>query len=884
MTQKTPQTIYLKDYRVPDFLIDAVELDFDLQQDKTIVSSVLHCQRNPEGEDNAEDNADVPLVLNGEKMQLRSIQCDGQSLDQSQYVVDEETLTISNLPDRFTLAIQVEIDPAANKALMGLYMSKGNYCTQCEPHGFRRITYFMDRPDVMTRFTTTIHADHARYPVLLSNGNLVGEGEEAGGRCWVKWEDPSLKPCYLFALVAGDYEHLADTFTTLSGRSVALRMYVEKGKKDQAAFALAALKRAMAWDEQAYGRAYDLDIYMVVAVSDFNFGAMENKGLNIFNSKYILANPKVATDKDYMNVERVIGHEYFHNWSGNRITCRDWFQITLKEGLTVFREQGFGADMTSPIMERIQSARIILTHQFAEDAGPTSHPIQPKSYMEVNNFYTTTVYNKGAEVIRMLHTLLGHEAFRRGMDLYFSRHDGQAVTTEDFVKAHEDANGADLSQFRHWYNQAGTPTVHVTSEYDADQQVYRLTAKQSGASEEAPAFLIPLSVGLLNDQGEDMALQLTDDTAPGKEGTRVLTLSEAESVFEFLNVPVRPVVSLARNFSAPVHVKYSYNDDELVFLMQHDSDLFNRWRAKDRLLTKHLEKLVKAAQAGSELHCDQRIVEVFEQLLKDESQDGSFLAEMLALPSEAYLVEVAEVADPVAIHQAREFMKRRLATNLFDAFWARYQACSQSKTDYVYDASGVARRAAQNLCLSYLLPLDKAEVTEQALRQFNNADNMTDVLAALSALTQLPGEACQQALKAFYDTWSDEDLVLDSWFMLQACADWPDILDHVKSLMDDPKYDPKNPNRVRSLVGAFASGNLSNFHDKSGAGYQFLASQVLEVDSFNPNLAARLAEPLLRWRKFDETRQERMCAQLRRIAENKSLSRNVYEIVSKGLG
>ena len=878
---KKPTTIYLKDYMPPDFLVDHVFLYFDLHENLTTVKSVLVMQRNPNVPANKR-----PLILDGENLLLKSVILDGQALTPDQYEVDDETLTIKTVPDAFKLEIEVAIKPEENTKLTGLYKSRGNYCTQCESHGFRRITYFLDRPDVLTRFTTCISADKSRYPILLSNGNLTEQKQLPDHRHWVKWEDPSLKPCYLFALVAGNFQHIDDVFVTHSGRKVKLFVYVEKGKLDQAHFAMESLKQAMRWDEEKFGREYDLDIFMIVAVGDFNFGAMENKGLNIFNDRYILAKPETATDDDYLNIQSVIGHEYFHNWSGNRVTTRDWFQITLKEGLTIFRDQSFTSDLNSAVVERIRQVHVITTAQFAQDAGPMAHSIRPDHYIEINNFYTVTVYNKGAEVIRMMQTILGKAKFRQAMDLYFARNDGKAVTSEDFVKAMEDASGIDLTQFRRWYTQAGTPVLDITSHYNEKEQTYTLSVAQScpptpGQSHKEN-FHIPLLVGLLDKSGKDIPLQLKGETAAAPGTTAVLNIKNKTDKFEFINVFERPVPSLLRNFSAPVKLNYPYTDEELLFLLKHDSDDFNRWDAGQKLAVKIIQQLIVDYQQQRQLVLNPAFVSAFKSILNNEELDPALLAKMLTLPKIAYLLELTPVADIDAIYHVRQFIETQLVQQLQPLFLETYKK-NRTTGPYHFDGKSVGRRALKNLSLYYLMQLNESETRTLCMRQFQGSNNMTDVVGALIALI---GHDCAErttALAEFYEKWKQEDLVVDKWFSLHAFSDVPDALATVKKLLLHPAFSYKNPNRIRALVGAFSQGNYINFHAKDGSGYEFLADQVLIINSTNPQVAARLLEPLTRWRKFDKNRQELMKAQLERIVKAPQLSKDVYEIATKSL-
>lgn len=864
--------IRLKDYTVPDFLIDSVIFNFDLHEEFTLVKAVLQMKRNP-----ASKSKNAVLKLNGEELVLRAVSVNGKTLTEDKYEITPEHLMIPKLPKQFTLETEVEIKPQNNTALSGLYKSSGNYCTQCEPHGFRRITYFLDRPDVMTRFTTTISADKKLYPILLSNGNLIQTKQLDANRHWVKWEDPSLKPSYLFALVAGKLECLEDKFVTMSGKPVVLKVYVEQGKLNQAQFAMKSLQQAMRWDEQTYGREYDLDMYMIVAVGDFNMGAMENKGLNLFNDRYILANPKTATDDDFINIASVIGHEYFHNWTGNRITCRDWFQITLKEGLTIFRDQGFTASINSPIVKRIQDVNVIRGVQFAQDAGPMAHSIRPEAYIEVNNFYTVTVYNKGSEVIRMMRTLLGPEKFRRAMDLYFKRHDGQAVTTREFVKAMEDTGRINLTQFLRWYSQAGTPTVAIKSKYNKAKKTFTLTMTQScpptpGQRSKKP-FHIPVAVGLLDAKtGKDLLQPVT----------QILQLKKKTQRFVFKNIAQAPIPSLLRDFSAPVKLHYNYTDAELLFLLKHDSDGFNRWDAGQTLATKIIFQLVKQYRQKKTLKLSSAYVDAFHQLLVDKTVDLQLLAQMLQLPRMSYLIEQMKVADVEALHHVREFIKTELVQQLQANFFADYNRYYSAQS-YQFSPSAIGRRQIANLCLSYLMQLHQTDIRELCLQQVREADNMTNEIGGLSALINADCVERTTALSEFYKKWEKENLVIDKWFSLQALSNLPNTLDVVKKLTTHPAFNIKNPNRVRALVGAFASNNYINFHDKSGKGYEFFADQILIIDPMNPQLSARLIDPLIHWRKFDKNRQKLMRQQLKRIGQLPKLSKDVYELVTKSL-
>ncbi len=876
MSPENPQTIHLKNYSPPPYLIDHVELEVDLGEEETRVIANLAIRRNP-----ALGEALPFLELNGEGLKPLSLGIDGRELDANEYRMEAEGLRIHQVPDRFVLSSEVAIYPQENTALEGLYKSGSMFCTQCEAEGFRKITWFPDRPDVMARFTTTIVADKEKYPVLLSNGNPVASSDIPGGRHRIQWEDPFPKPAYLFALVAGDLRCQEDKFTTASGREIDLRIYVEPENIHKCDHAMQSLIKAMRWDEVKYGREYDLDIYMIVAVNDFNMGAMENKGLNIFNSKYVLARPETATDSDFQGIEGVIAHEYFHNWTGNRITCRDWFQLSLKEGLTVFRDQEFSADMGSRGVKRIQDVRMLRSHQFPEDAGPMAHPVRPDSYIEINNFYTVTVYEKGAEIVRMQYNLLGPEGFRRGTDLYFQRHDGQAVTTDDFVKCMEDASGKDLQQFRRWYSQAGTPEIHITAEYDAAQQRYKIIAEQScpatpGQPEKEP-FHIPLSLGLLDATGNDLPLHLEGEPQ-AKGGTRVVELRHSRESFTFMDVPRRPVPSLLRGFSAPVKVRYDYSDQELMFLMAHDSDGFCRWDAAQSLAERIL--LRRIAGESGEL---EGFLEAFRAALVDPAADKALLAEILTLPSESYLGEQMEQVDVDGIHVARESMKTLMAEALREEFLAVY-AAGRETGDYRIDSEAIARRSLKNLCLSYLMQLGDDQIHQLCMDQYRGAHNMTDVMVALSLLAHSEAPQRESLLQDFYDRWQADPLVLDKWFTAQAVSKRADTLDRVKELMAHPAFSLRNPNRVRALVGAFCSANPHRFHAADGAGYAFLADRVLELNALNPQVAARMLRIMARWRRYDSGRQALIKAQLQQILAQENLSKDVYEVASKCLG
>lgn len=867
---------YLKDYRPPAFKVESLKLDFQIQADSVQVTSVGRYQRNHSHNQSGE------LVLDGssEMLSLISVAIDGRLLSEDDYTLSDETLVIPNCPDEFELSVVTQFDPRENTKLSGLYVSRGNYCTQCESQGFRRITYFQDRPDVMTIFTTSITAKAERYPQMLSNGNLTSDSTADGLRT-VVWHDPSLKPCYLFALVVGDFEQLSAPFTTRSGRHVDVHLYVEKGQVAQADFALASILQSMRWDEETFDREYDLDVFMVVAVSDFNYGAMENKGLNIFNTKYILASPETATDQDFIRVQGVIGHEYFHNWSGNRVTCRDWFQISLKEGLTVYRDQRFTMDMFSAGVKRIEDANIIRSIQFVQDSGPMAHPVRPESYMEISNFYTVTVYNKGAEVVRMIATILGKEAFRKALNLYFERHDGQAVTTEDFVKAMEDSSGVDLTQFRLWYSQAGTPRVTVTDEYDEAKQIYRLHFKQhcpdTPGQTNKKAMHIPVDTALWSAFGD----ALNSELHAKSEHSHVLHLTESEQTFEFEQVESRPVPSLLRGFSAPIRCGYGYDDDQLFTLMSSENDPFAAWQAGQLLMERELHHLVADYQNGAPLEPKPRIADIINMLLLKPDIDPYFCADLITLPSVSYMAEQMDVIDVEALYAARDALLGQLSESVYEACLHQYQTLCADYQAYEPSFEQMARRRLAGRCLNYLVHSGKEEALALCEQHYYRADNLTDKMNALQAINHRSDALRGQLLSAFYEVAKQDALVLDRWFALEASSTAEGALEKIQTLVNHELYEAGNPNRVRSVVGTF-SRNMRVLHGDQGAGHTWLADQLLLIDAKNPQVAARVFDPLLHWRKFVPLLKESMHAQLQHLSKQK-LSKDLFELVTKAM-
>ncbi|OAN17936.1 aminopeptidase N [Photobacterium jeanii] len=864
-----PKAKYRADYKAPEYTITDIALDFDLQDTATRVVAVSKVKRLAE--------QDAALQLDGDALTLIRVEVNGESW--SDYEETATGLSLTKLPAEFELTIETEINPEANTLLEGLYKSGGGFCTQCEAEGFRRITYYLDRPDVLARFTTKVTADKASYPYLLSNGNRIAEGELENGRHWVQWQDPFPKPSYLFALVAGDFDVLRDKFTTCTGRDVELEIFVDKGNLDRADYAMTSLKNSMKWDEERFGLEYDLDIYMIVAVDFFNMGAMENKGLNIFNSKFVLANSKTATDTDYQGIEAVIGHEYFHNWTGNRVTCRDWFQLSLKEGLTVFRDQEFSSDLGSRAVNRINNVRVVRGPQFAEDRGPMSHPIRPDKVIEMNNFYTLTVYEKGSEVIRMMHTLLGEQNFQAGMKLYFERHDGTAATCDDFVQAMEDASGIDLTRFRRWYSQAGTPVVSVTTDYDAEQKRYHVTVKQRTAptaeQEEKQALHIPLDIELYDEQGNVIELQRN-----GEAVHHVLDVTEEEQVFVFDNVASKPVISLLREFSAPVVLEYDYSDEELVFLMVHARNEFARWDAGQMLLAKYIRDNVTNVQQGKAVEFPASVVDAFRGALLAEDLDPAFIAEMLTLPSENEIAGWYKQVDVDAINKVVGDIKAILAAEMEDELTAIYHSLAQPS--YTIEHEAMAKRALRNRCLSYLACTEQGNALVEA--QYQASDNMTDTMAAMAAANSSE-LACREAqMKDFSDKWTHDGLVMDKWFALQGANPAENALAVVRETMNHPAFDLKNPNRTRNLVANFCGNNPVRFHAKDGSGYAFLTEILTALNSSNPQVASRLIEPFLKYRQYDEARQTLMRAELEKLAALENLAKDLFEKVQKALG
>jgi len=881
MDKPAPQTIYLKDYRPPDYLIDTVDLDVNLHPTATRVRSRLSVRTNPDAA-----KGKCPLILDGEELELEEVRLSGKRLNEGDYERTDQSLTIADVPQEpFELEITTYCNPEANKALSGLYRTRGIFCTQCEAQGFRRITYFPDRPDILSRYTTRVQADHELAPILLSNGNPTGRFDPSnGGAHQVVWEDPHPKPSYLFALVGGDLACVSDHFTTASGREVLLQIYVERGKEDRCDWAMESLKACMKWDEKRWGREYDLDIFMIVAVSDFNMGAMENKGLNVFNDKLVLARPDTATDGDYAAIEAVIGHEYFHNWTGNRITCRDWFQLCLKEGLTVFRDQEFTADLRSRPVKRISDVRMLRTHQFPEDGGPLSHPVRPASYMEINNFYTATVYEKGAELCRMIHTTLGEKGFRKGMDLYFERHDGEAATVEDFITSLGDATNVDLSPFMTWYGQAGTPELACSLKYDtanktAELSVSQVTPATPGQSAKK-ALHIPLRLGLLGNNGDDLPLTLVS----GETITDgLVTVTKHEQTFRFTNIPSQPVPSLLRDFSAPVKLTTNLEMGDLEFLMANDSDPFNRWQASQDYATRLLIDAVTAIRADRQPDSAKAFARALAATISDETLEPAYLAEVLRFPSESDIArEIGKDIDPDAIHEAREKFRKEIASELHDQLVSIYEVNRQDGP-YSPDAASAGKRALRGVALGLMAVTGDAQEIKRVIAHYRGAGNMTDQISALAILARTHGAEAAQAFDDFFNRWKDDHLVIDKWFALQASASVPGAIENVRALSQHPLFSMKTPNKVRAVIGAFANMNPTGFNRADGAGYDFVADAILEIDIFNPQIAARLTGAFKSWRMLETGRLSKAETTLKRIANTEGLSRDTYEIVSKTL-
>lgn len=875
---KQQNVYYLSDYQSPHYLVDTLDLVFDIFSSHTDVIAKMHIRRNYIGTENH------PLVLDGEQLELLSLELNNQALNASDYQLTAEKLIISAVPAQFYLTIKTRIYPEKNKALNGLYFSSKIYCTQCEPHGFRRITYYIDRPDVLAIFTTTIIADADKCPVLLSNGNLMEEGSLENRRHWAKWHDPFKKPSYLFALVAGNLACSTASYTTISGKEVALKLYTEYENRNKCEFALKSLQRAMWWDEAAFGLEYDLAIYMIVAVNDFNMGAMENKGLNIFNSKYVLANPAIATDHDYQDIEKVIGHEYFHNWTGNRVTVRDWFQLCLKEGLTVFRDQEFSAYQWSAAVKRIEEVQIMRGGQFKEDSGPLAHPIRPQSYIQMSNFYTLTVYHKGAEVIRMIYRLLGAHGFRLGMDLYFSRFDGHAVTTDDFIQAFSDANHFNLTQFKRWYDQAGTPELNVTWKYDKKHQTFTLNVEQSCPStpnqEEKLPFHLPLSIALFDEKGKEIsALLIAGDRAPNASQF-VLNITQAQQQFQFGQVKSEPIPSLLRDFSAPVRLKAQYKESDLLHLFAHDNDPVARWDAGQQVFFIEIEKMLTAYKNKQKITLSQSLKDILHKTLTTAHDDLGYIAMLIQIPDQNMIAERQKYVDVEAIYHVYREFALQIATELQDVLLSSYRACHNHMA-YHINPSFVAKRSLKNTCLRYIARLNTPEVHQLIKQQYYHADNMTDRFAALQAVNHLDCTLRDELFADFAIAWKHEPLVLDKWFALQAASELPDTALKVMELLGHPDFLLENPNKLYALLGTFSNQNPYHFHTVSGIGYKLLADEILRIQQFNPQVAARLANAFASWRKYNDERQNLLQGELTRILEHQGLSSELHEIISK---
>lgn len=865
-----PKAKYRKDYTAPAFTITDTDLTFTLSDEKTVVEAISTVQKI--------SLEATELKLDGKELKLCAIAIDGVPLTEGQYTIDDESLTLYNLPDLCTLSITTEINPKGNSQLEGLYKSGGAFCTQCEAEGFRRITYYLDRPDVLARFTTKIIAPKEHYPYLLSNGNRIASGDVDADTHYVQWKDPFPKPSYLFALVAGDFDLLEDSFTTKSGRDVALEIFVDKGNLNRTEQAMRSLKNAMKWDEERFNLEYDLDIYMIVAVDFFNMGAMENKGLNVFNSKYVLANPETATDTDYLHIEAVIGHEYFHNWTGNRVTCRDWFQLSLKEGLTVFRDQEFSSDLGSRSVNRINNVRIIRGHQFAEDSGPMAHPIRPDKVIEMNNFYTVTVYEKGSEVIRMMHTLLGEDTFQKGIQLYFERHDGTAVTCEDFVSAMEDASCVDLDQFRRWYSQSGTPELTVTSRFNRETEEYTLNVSQktpeTADQKEKLPLHIPLDIDLYDQSGRLIPLKMN-----GEPCRSILNITDEEMQFVFSDISEEPVLSLLKEFSAPVKLHYDYSDEELAFLMTYSHNDFCRWDAGQNLLAKHIKSMISIILKGDTPVVQDSLVEPFRSVALNRSIDPALVAEIFTLPSENEVAGWFATVDVDAIHTVLTTIRKSFSSCLFIELETLYNDLKLDK--YTIAHEDIAKRTLRNCVLGYLSFSNKG--CELVRNQYYNANNMTDTISALHAANEAKLTIRQELMQDFSDKWEHDGLVMDKWFLLQGINPDPSALRRIKAEMNHKAFSLSNPNRIRSLIGSFGSNNPKNFHALDGSGYTFIGGIITELNSKNPQIASRLIDPFLKFKKFDEKRQNLMRRELERLAELPDLAKDLYEKISKAL-
>jgi len=874
---KADKAIYRKNYLAYPWHVKQLDLRFVIAAEATVVFAEMAFEWSEDVGGARE------IVLNGSDLELVSLSLNDRVLTENDYVIEGESLTIHDAPRTSVLKTEVHIHPAANTALEGLYLSGDFLLTQCEAQGFRKITWFPDRPDVMTTYRVTLEADKTLFPVLLSNGNEVGSGEADGGRHWVCWHDPFPKPSYLFALVAGELALVEDHFTTRSGRDVALRIYVEEENLDRCDHAMESLINAMKWDEDRFDLEYDLDVYHIIATNDFNMGAMENKSLNIFNSKYVLARPDTATDVDYQGIEGVIGHEYFHNWTGNRVTCQDWFQLTLKEGLTVFRDEEFSADMQSRAVKRIQTVRDLRLRQFPEDDGPMAHAIRPDRYVEINNFYTATVYQKGATIIRMYHTLLGESGFQKGMKLYFERHDGQAVSCDDFLAAMADANDTNLDDFAHWYSQSGTPQVHVTDHYDAESREYTLTLAQSTpATHDQPhkrPLVLPFALGLLSADGTELPLQLKGE-APGAAGTRLLIADKEQQTYTFVSVSSKPVPSLFRDFSAPVKVFYAYSAQQLATLIEHDSDAFVRWDAAQRMAENAILTQCGRYAEGQDMQLDVALLQAFRGILSDEKADPALLAEAITLPDEDYLADQMDVVDVDGIHAARQFIRQGLAVELKTLFDKQYLSMNDAAA-YEKTPAAMARRSLKNICLSYLLETEAGE--SLAVAQLDASDNMTDTLAAIRGLVFINSPLAAKALAEFESSWYGDPLVMDKWFIMQAIKPGSETVNTVRALMSHSVFSIRNPNKVRALIGVFAMLNPTGFHAADGSGYKFHADRVIELDPLNPQMAARMASAFNRWKRYDDDRKTLMQAELQRISSLDKLSGDVAEIVNNAL-